>query len=59
MIENIENLGPYIVIENGISIPHANITSKVLKTDISFLILKEPVYFSKEKYANVLFVFQA
>ena len=30
-----------------------------MKTDISFLILKEPVYFSKEKYANVLFVFSS
>lgn len=59
MIENIEKLGPYVVIENGVAIPHANISSKVLKTDISFLILKEPVYFSKEKYASVLFAFSS
>ncbi|WP_067143486.1 BglG family transcription antiterminator [Oceanivirga salmonicida] len=59
MIENINRLGPYVVIENGIAIPHANIMDGVLKTDISILILKENISFNAEKSARIFFAFSS
>lgn len=57
MLNNIKKYGPYIVIENGIAIPHANSIKNVNKIDISILILEENLYFNSEKYANIFFCF--
>lgn len=59
IIKNIENLGPYIVIENEIAIPHAGISDGVFRTDFSFLILEKPVKFGNEKEANFFFIFSS
>ncbi|KMY50236.1 PTS sugar transporter subunit IIA [Peribacillus loiseleuriae] len=60
MIQNVNVNGPYIVIVPGIAMPHAqNHDGGVLKTGISFLKLKEPVFFPEEKDVNILFVLAA
>lgn len=43
MIESIENLGPYVVISDGIAMPHAKYKYNVSRVDISILILEEAV----------------
>ncbi|WP_191567344.1 PTS sugar transporter subunit IIA [Metabacillus idriensis] len=59
MIENVNDNGPYIVIVPGIALPHAQNKGGVLKTGISFLKLKEPVFFPEEKDVKILFVLAA
>lgn len=57
MIENVNELGPYIVIAPRIAIPHARPDAGVEKLGMSFLQLKEPVYFSdKEKHRAQLVI---
>ncbi|KSU63138.1 hypothetical protein AS034_02465 [[Bacillus] enclensis] len=57
MIENVKELGPYIVIAPGIAIPHARPETGVEELGMSFLRLKEPVYFSeKEKHRAQLII---
>lgn len=43
MIESIEKVGPYVVISDGITMPHAKYKHNVSKVDISILILDEAV----------------
>jgi len=43
--ETKKTMGPYIVIAPGIAIPHSKPEDGVLKTGMSFIKLKEPVYF--------------
>ncbi len=45
MIEAVEEIGPYIVIYEGIAMPHARIQDGVNKLGISFVRLKNPVCF--------------
>ncbi|MDR7078432.1 transcriptional antiterminator/mannitol/fructose-specific phosphotransferase system IIA component (Ntr-type) [Neobacillus niacini] len=45
MIENIETLGPYVVIGPEVAIPHARPEKGVNRIGMSFLKLKKPVYF--------------
>ncbi len=59
MIENVTTNGPYIVIVPGIAMPHAKNEGGVLKTGISFLKLKEPVFFPEEKDVTILFTLAA
>ncbi|MFB5664074.1 BglG family transcription antiterminator [Alteribacillus sp. HJP-4] len=61
MIDNVDELGPYIVIAPRIAIPHARPESGVERLGMSFLRLKEPVYFSeKEKHrAQIVIVLAA
>ncbi|WP_028782187.1 BglG family transcription antiterminator [Thalassobacillus devorans] len=57
MIDNVNELGPYIVIAPGIAIPHARPEAGVEKLGMSFLRLKNPVYFSdKEKHRAQLVI---
>jgi mannitol operon transcriptional antiterminator len=57
MITNVKELGPYIVIAPGIAIPHARPETGVEQLGMSFLRLKEPVYFSeKEKHRAQLVI---
>ena len=57
MIKLTEKHGAYIIIEEGIAIPHAPISENVLKTGISLLIVKEKVIFPNGKGANIFLSF--
>ena len=57
MIKLIEKHGAYIIIEEGMAIPHAQISKNVLKTGISLLIVKEKVLFPNGKGANIFLSF--
>ncbi|MCA0971455.1 BglG family transcription antiterminator [Halobacillus litoralis] len=61
MIQNVKELGPYIVIAPRIAIPHARPEAGVNRLSMSLLRLKEPVRFSeKEKHkAQLIFVLAA
>ncbi|WP_044640394.1 BglG family transcription antiterminator [Risungbinella massiliensis] len=62
MIENIENLGPYVVIAPHVAIPHARPEQGVKKLSMSLLKLNEPVSFTSggvSKDAQLIFVLAA
>ena len=59
MIELVEKHGPYIVIEEGIAMPHAGISENVLETGISLLVVKEKVALSEGRNANIFLSFAA
>ncbi|MBC2120242.1 BglG family transcription antiterminator [Listeria marthii] len=48
MIENIEKLGPYIVIAPGIALPHASVDDGAYRVGMSLLRLDKPVSFSSK-----------
>ena len=56
MIDNIEKLGPYIIIDDNIALPHSQSMGNVYKTDLSLLILKEAVDI-KGRMAKIFFCF--
>ncbi|MEC3883219.1 BglG family transcription antiterminator [Halobacillus sp. HZG1] len=57
MIDNVNELGPYIVIAPGIAIPHARPEAGVEQLGMSLLRLKDSVYFSdKEKHRAQLVI---
>ena len=56
MIESIEKLGPYILLAPGIALPSARSQAGVRTASMSLLKVREKVYFTKEKYANLFFV---
>ncbi|MBX0358071.1 BglG family transcription antiterminator [Halobacillus sp. Nhm2S1] len=57
MIDNVNELGPYIVIAPGIAIPHARPEAGVEQLGMSLLRLKDPVYFSdKDKHRAQLVI---
>ncbi|MDP4084280.1 MAG: BglG family transcription antiterminator [Bacillota bacterium] len=56
MIDNVKNLGPYIVIVPEIAIPHARPEQGVKKLGMSLLCLKNPVSFSKKEEHQVRLV---
>lgn len=47
-IKNIEELGPYIILVDGVAIPHSRPVDGVLSTSSSLLIIRNGVSFSKE-----------
>ncbi|MDO4604617.1 MAG: BglG family transcription antiterminator [Helcococcus sp.] len=55
MIEMVEKFGPYIVIVDGIALPHSNEFQYVNKIDASILVFDEPCHI-KDKKVNVFFV---
>jgi mannitol/fructose-specific phosphotransferase system IIA component (Ntr-type)/galactitol-specific phosphotransferase system IIB component len=57
MIENIEILGPYVVIGPEVAIPHARPEKGVKKVGMSFLKLNKPVYFLNKKEYPVRLLF--
>lgn len=62
MIENIERIGPYIVLAPRVAIPHARPEDGVNKIGMSLLKITNPVAFSKddkEKDVNLIFVIAA
>ncbi|MBR7796263.1 PTS transporter subunit EIIA [Agaribacter marinus] len=57
MIDNVKEMGPYIVLAPNIALPHARPETGVERLGMSFLRLKEPVYFSaKEKHRAQLII---
>jgi transcriptional antiterminator/mannitol/fructose-specific phosphotransferase system IIA component (Ntr-type) len=52
VIENVDKLGPYIVVAPDVAISHARPVDGALKLGMSMLILKESVSFSDEKDRN-------
>lgn len=59
MIENVKNLGPYIVLMPRVAMPHARPDDGVKKTGISLLVVKEKVLFKTDKSANIFLVLAA
>ncbi|URT70641.1 BglG family transcription antiterminator [Cytobacillus firmus] len=61
MIENVKEMGPYIVIAPGIALPHARPEAGVNKLGMSFLQLKESCAFSEkpEHQVRLFFVLAA
>lgn len=59
MIELVKKHGPYIVIEEGIAMPHAGISENVLETGISLLVVKEKVALPEGRSANIFLSFAA
>ena len=57
MIKTAEELGPYIVIDKGIAMPHASPSCGVLKTALSLVRLEEPIYFGNPDNDPVILVF--
>ncbi|MFC4557751.1 BglG family transcription antiterminator [Virgibacillus kekensis] len=49
MIDNVKELGPYIVIAPNIALPHARPEAGVERVGMSLLRLREPVYFSEQE----------
>lgn len=56
MVEKVKEIGPYIVILPGIALPHAGYEDGGMKTDMSFVTLKNPVIFGREDYDPVRLV---
>ena len=59
MIELVEKHGPYIVLEEGIAMPHAGISENVLETGISLLVVNEKVSLPEGRHANIFLSFAA
>ncbi len=57
MINTVKKFGAYIVIEEGIAIPHASISENVFETGVGLFVVKEKVYFPGGKGANIFFSF--
>jgi PTS system ascorbate-specific IIA component len=54
MIESVEQLGFYIVLTDGVAMPHARSERGALKTGIGFMKLNKPVKFGDKKVFLVL-----
>ena len=59
MIELVEKHGPYIVLEEGIAMPHAGISENVLETGISLLVVNERVSLPEGRNASIFLSFAA
>ena len=59
IIELINNFGAYMVVSEGLAIPHAENMNNVHKSGISLLYLKHPVIFPGNKKVNLLFCLSA
>ena len=56
MINMVEKIGPYMVIDDGIALPHAKPEHGVLKTDVSILIIKDGIMI-KDRKVYIMFCF--
>lgn len=57
MLYSFENYGSYMIIDDGIAIPHAKNEGTVKKTGMTLLVLKQPVAFINGKKLSVFFSF--
>jgi len=56
IIENIEKMGPYIILAPGLAMPHARPEEGVIKTSFALVTLKEPITFDGEDEPVSVFV---
>ena len=56
-IQNVKEVGPYIVITKGVALPHATNKVGVNKTGISLTTLKNPVEFGNKDNDPVYYIF--
>lgn len=59
MIENIEKLGPYIILSDDVAMPHSRPEDGVKKTGISLLKLDEGVDFGENSSIRLIFILAA
>lgn len=57
MIKSYKKFGGYMVLSPGIAVPHARPDYGVLKTGISFIRLKTPIYFGNKENDPVKLIF--
>lgn len=57
MVKSFENYGSYMMLDEGIAIPHARNEDNVLATGISLIVLKHPVEFFENRFIKVFFSF--
>lgn len=57
MVSAFENYGSYMVIDDGIAIPHAKNDDNVYQTGIVLTICRQPVLFNDEKQITAFFAF--
>jgi len=57
IIQNVNDLGPYIVITKHVALPHAQTESGTLKNGIGIATLKKPIYFGNEDNDPVKYLF--
>lgn len=55
-IDNIKRNGPYVIITEGVALPHSNISNNVKKTGFSLLIIKNPIEFGVNSGEFIHFV---
>jgi len=56
MIDTVKTMGPYIVMANGVAMPHARPECGAKETSLSIITLKEPVEFGNEDFDPVSMV---
>ncbi len=59
LAENIKKYGSYVVISEGIALPHSKTDNAVLKTGMSLVTLKEPVIFLGDKKVSIILSFSS
>lgn len=59
LAENIKKYGSYVVISEGIALPHSKTDNAVLKTGMSLVTLKEPVIFPGDKKVSIILSFSS
>ena len=59
MIENVEKLGPYIILSDDVAMPHSRPEDGVTKTGISLLKLDEGVDFGENSSIRLIFILAA
>ena len=59
MIENIEKLGPYIILSDDVAMPHSRPEDGVKKTGISLLKINEGVDFGENSSIRLIFILAA
>lgn len=57
VVENVKEVGPYIVITKGVALPHASNEKGVNKTSMSLITLSNPINFGNKNNDPVEFVF--
>lgn len=57
VLTSFENYGSYMIIDEGIAIPHAKNEQNVSKTGMSLLLIKDPVEFLNKKKIFMFFTF--
>lgn len=57
MVDAVRNYGPYIVMEDGIAMPHAKSSSDVAGDDLAIVTLKNPVDFNNPDFEQVSVLF--